>query len=86
MSPILMITQVYVQQTIIILWHYYYIIIIAGEISTKVAHIMVPNPKKSVIAETQARLTDIIYELEKNLSGWATRFIMLVGDRGMNAS
>lgn len=43
---------------------------------------MVPNPTKSIIAETQARLTDIIRELEKNLS----RLIMLVGDKGMNAS
>ena len=56
--------------------------IIAGEISSTVAHIMVPNPTKSIIAETQARLTDIIRELEKNLS----RLIMLVGDKGMNAS
>ena len=40
---------------------------------------MVP---KSIIAETQARLTDIIHGLEKNLS----RLITLVGDKGMNAS
>ena len=40
----------------------------AGEISSTVAHIMVPNPTKSIIAETQSRLTDIIRELEKNLS------------------
>ena len=45
--------------------------IIAGEISSTVAHIMVPNPTKSIIAETQARLTDIIRELEKNRLGWS---------------
>lgn len=56
--------------------------IIAGEISSTVAHIMVPNPTKSIIAETQARLTDIIRELEKNLS----QLIILVGDKRMNAS
>lgn len=55
---------------------------IAGEISSTVAHIMVPNPTKSIIAETQARLTDIIRELEKNLS----RLIILVGDQRMNTS
>ena len=60
----------------------YVTINIAGEISSTVTHIMVPNPTKSIIAETQARLTDIIRELEKNLS----RLIMLVGDKGMNAS
>ena len=43
---------------------------------------MVPNPTKSIIAETQARLTDIIRELEKNLS----RLIMLVGDKAISAS
>ena len=43
---------------------------------------MVPNPTKSIIAKTQARLTDIICELEKDLS----QLIMLVGDKGMNAS
>ncbi len=43
---------------------------------------MVPNPTKSIIAETQARLTDIIRELEKNLS----RLIMLVGDKAITAS
>lgn len=43
---------------------------------------MVPNPTKSIIAETQARLTDIIRELEKNLS----QLIILVGDKRMNAS
>ena len=49
---------------------------------------MVPiyNPTKNIIAETRARLTDIISELEKNLSGWAAQLIMLVGHRGMNAS
>ena len=55
---------------------------VAGEISSTVAHIMVPNPTKSIIAETQARLTDIIRELEKNLS----RLIMLVGDKAISAS
>ena len=54
----------------------------AGEISSTVAHIMVPNPTKSIIAETQSRLTDIIRELEKNLS----RLIMLVGDKDLNTS
>jgi len=33
-----------------------------------VSHIMVPNPTKSIIAETQARLTDIIAEIQRNLS------------------
>ena len=59
-----------------------YFMCIAGEISSTVAHIMVPNPTKSIIAETQSRLTDIIRELEKNLS----QLIILVGDKRMNAS
>jgi hypothetical protein len=29
---------------------------------------MVPNPTKSIVAETQSRLTDIIHELQRNLS------------------
>jgi len=40
----------------------------AGEIIATVSHIMVPNPTKSIIAETQARLTDIIAEIQRNLS------------------
>ena len=58
------------------------VLFVAGEISSTVSYIMVPNPTKSIIAETQSRLTDIIRELEKNLS----RLVILVGDRGLTAS
>ena len=40
----------------------------AGEIIATLSHIMVPNPTKSTIAETQTRLTDIVAELQRNLS------------------
>ena len=40
----------------------------AGEILSTVSHIMVPNPTKSIVAETQSRLTDIVHELQRNLS------------------
>ena len=33
-----------------------------------VSHIMVPNPTKSIIAETQSRVSDIITEMQRNLS------------------
>ena len=39
-----------------------------GEITDTVSRIMVPNPTKSIIAETQTRLKDTISELEKTLS------------------
>ena len=40
----------------------------AGEITATVSHIMVPNPTKGIIAETQHKLTNVITELQKNLS------------------
>ncbi len=40
----------------------------AGEITSAVSHIMVPNPTKAIIADTQHRLTSIINELQKSLS------------------
>lgn len=43
-------------------------VFVAGEIISTVSHIMVPNPTKSIVAETQLRLTDIIHELQRNLS------------------
>ena len=40
----------------------------AGEIIATLSHIMVPNPTKSTIAETQTRLTDTVAEIQRNLS------------------
>jgi len=39
---------------------------------------MVPNPTKTIVAETQARLTDIISELERNLT---RLMLVLKGDQ-----
>ncbi len=50
----------------------------AGEIISTVSHIMVPNPTKTIVAETQARLTDIISELERNLT---RLMLVLKGDQ-----
>ena len=44
------------------------VVFAAGEILSTVSHIMVPNPTKTIVAETQSRLTDIVHELQRNLS------------------
>lgn len=41
---------------------------IAGEVASTLSHVMVTNPTKNIVAETQLRLADIIAEMQRNLS------------------
>ena len=52
----------------IILYAYVCSTLPAGEVNTIISHIMVPNPTKSIIAETQSRVADIVAEMQRNLS------------------
>lgn len=41
---------------------------LAGEVASTLSHVMVTNPTKNIMAETQSRLADIIAEMQRNLS------------------
>lgn len=41
---------------------------LAGEVASTLSHVMVTNPTKNIMAETQSRLADIILEMQRNLS------------------
>ena len=49
---------------------------VANEILSTVSHIMVPNPTKTIVGGAQSRLTDIIHELQRNL----TRLMVVMKD------
>ena len=40
----------------------------AGETASTLSHVMVTNPTKNILAETQSRLADIIAETQRNLT------------------
>ena len=40
----------------------------AGEMASTLSHVMVTNPTKNILAETQSRLADIISEAQRNFS------------------
>ena len=44
------------------------ILCVAGEVASTLSHVMVTNPTKNILAETQSRLADIIAEMQRNLS------------------
>ena len=41
---------------------------VAGEVASTLSHVMVTNPTRNILAETQSRLADIIVETQRNLS------------------
>ena len=41
---------------------------VAGEVASTLSHVMVTNPTRNILAETQSRLADIITETQRNLS------------------
>lgn len=40
----------------------------ADETASALSHVMVTNPTKNILAETQSRLADIIAETQRNLT------------------
>ena len=40
----------------------------AGEMASTLSHVMVTNPTKNILSQTQSRLADIISEAQRNFS------------------
>ena len=61
--------------------HYCCVSSAAGEVASTLSHVMVTNPTKKILGETQSRLADIIAETQRNF----TKLMLSLGKRENSA-